>query len=314
MSRPRIALVGARRVRQGLGPFVARWLALEGAEVPALLTTSEETARAAEAELAEGAGLSARGFSDLGALLDEVPVDALAILSPAETHQAYLEAALDHGLHVLCEKPLVWPGEAARSLAEGFAARGLLLAENCQWPHVRGAFEALHGPVGALASFGMRLTPASRGVQMLADALPHPLSVLQALAPDDEARLEDLRFSTHAPDAEEVVLEADYVTSAARVPARIELIRGETLPREACLTINGREARRRVRMADYALFLADGAREVPLPDPLRSLLARFLADLDSTLNGTPPPPITPIVQRAALLEQAARAFREGDLP
>jgi len=311
VSGARIALVGARRVRQGLGPFVARWLKLEGAELPALLATSEGSARAAEAELAEHAGVAARGYTDLDALLDETPVDALAILSPAQTHATYLEAALARGLHVLCEKPLVWPGGDARALAEGFAARGLLLAENCQWPFVRGAFEALHGPVGTLASFGMRLTPASRGVQMLADALPHPLSVLQALAPDGEARLEDLTFSTHAPEAEELVLEAEYVTSAARIPVRVELIRGETLPREACLTINGRAARRRVRMEDYSLFLADEAREVPLPDPLRSLLARFLSDLDRTLGGAPPPPIDPIVQRADLLEQAARAFREG---
>lgn len=318
MSELRIALIGARRVRQGLGPFVARWLHEEGAQLPAFLGTSAASVQRAAEELEHHVGVTLRGYTNLDDLLDREAVDALAILSPAETHERYLDAALERGMHVLCEKPLVWGADdaaaRARAKAEAFAEGGLQLTENCQWPEVLGAFEALHGPVGALSTFAMRLTPASRGAQMLGDALPHPLSLLQALDPSEVATLEELTFSTHAPDAGEVVLEAAYVTPRARVPIRVELIRGETLPREASLTINGRVARRRVRIDDYALFLGAGKREVPLADPLRSHLRRFLMDLEATLGGAPPPPITPIVQRAAMLDAAVRTFREAPDP
>jgi len=318
MSRPRIAQIGARRVRQGLGPFVARFLHEGGADVAAFLGTSAGSVQAAAEDLERLAGLRPRGYTDLDDLLEREGIDALAILSPAETHERYLDVALRRRLHVLCEKPLVWGADDAcargRAVAEAFAASGLQLTENCQWPQVLAAFEDLHGPVGALRSFAMRLTPASRGAQMLGDALPHPLSLLQALEPDEEATLEEVTLSTHAPDAEELVLEGTHVTPRARVPVRVELIRGETLPREASLTINGLVARRRVRMDDYALFLGDGTREVPLADPLRAHLQRFLLDLRATLNGAPPPPTTPIVRRAAMLDVALRAFLAPPAP
>ena len=43
--------------------------------------------------------------------------DALAILSPSDTHESHLHAALGAGLDVLCDKPLVWGGSrlAARA-------------------------------------------------------------------------------------------------------------------------------------------------------------------------------------------------------
>ena len=51
MRAPRIAIVGARRVRQGLGPFVTRHLVSLGAEVPAFLGTSASTIDVAAREL-----------------------------------------------------------------------------------------------------------------------------------------------------------------------------------------------------------------------------------------------------------------------
>ena len=318
MSMPRIGLIGARRVRQGLGPFVARWLQDAGAVLPAFLGTSSSSIAEATEELARLAGVTAKGYTNLDELLHQNQLDALAILSPAETHERYLEAALKRGLHVLCEKPLVWgeqdAGARASTIALAFQERGLLLHENCQWPHVLPAFEELHGAVGELRSFSMRLTPASRGAQMLGDALPHPLSLLQALDPCEAATLEAIRLSTSAPDAEEVVLEADYTTRRTRVPIRVELIRGEALPREAGITINGHVARRRVRMDDYTLFLGDGEREVPLKDPLGSLLGDFLVDLGATLKGAPPPSVNPIVQRAGMLQSAVDSFCATDKP
>ena len=89
----RVALIGARRVRQGLGPFVARDLLAAGAEVPCFLATSEQTREAAARALREQCGLEARGHLDLDAMLAREALDGLAILTPAECHAENLEAA-----------------------------------------------------------------------------------------------------------------------------------------------------------------------------------------------------------------------------
>ncbi len=43
-------------------------------------------------------------------------VDSVYIASPHETHYGYIKSALEHGKHVLCEKPMVLKGEQAKEL------------------------------------------------------------------------------------------------------------------------------------------------------------------------------------------------------
>ena len=310
MSAPRIGLIGARRVRQGLGPFVARDLASLGADVTCVLGTSPETSEQARREL-RAQGIDVRAYSDPDRLLEAETLDALAILSPPETHEAHLRRALGAGLHAFCEKPLVWggPGPAARAaeIAEAFGARGLRLVENCQWPCTLPAFESLHpGTLGTpLERFEMRLSPASGGEQMLVDSLSHPLSVLQALAPDPSAWLEDPGFSNDGgPEA--LTVRFVYRAGSVAAPAEVRLVRSKRGPREASLAINGRRAERLVRKSDYSMLLAAGDRSVALPDPLRTLLERFVGALEAA---GPDPESWQIAQRMLMLETLVCAHR-----
>ncbi len=281
MSGPRIGLVGASRRRQGLGPFVARDLAAAGAAVTCFVATSERTRDEAERVLAQSYAISARGYLELSEMLEAEPLDALAILSPAETHGPYLEAALEAGLHVLCEKPLLWgePDLAGRAeeLVAGFDQCGLLLWENCQWPYTLPAYAALYP--GALArppgSFEMTLQPSRLGLQGLVDACPHPLSLLQVLVPGDDPSLRAIRFSTRAPDAREMAVECRYRTSASSCDVLLALRHGERQPRDASYALDGRIARRVVSLEGYRLSLQGSGRSVPLADPLTQLLKDF---------------------------------------
>lgn len=297
----KVALIGARRVRQGLGPYVARHLVELGAEVPCFLATRPETV--AESERA----LGARGYTDLRELIAREQPDALAILSPSETHERYLEAALEARLHVLCEKPLLWTGpdlagRAAR-LAARLAAAGLLLRESCQWPYTLPAFRALHPVLGPLERFGMRLSPTSRDPrQMLGDCLSHPLSLLQALA-GEPARVEDV-FVSAQPGA--VQLRFRYRGAAVSLACEVSLRSSDQLPRQAAYAVNGHWAERRIRAADYTFSFQDGERTVPAPDPLRELLRGFLAALPAA--GAAPPADPAIPARMALLEQILEAL------
>ena len=321
MDAPRVGLIGARRSRQGLGPFVARHLRAAGALVPCFLGTSADSVRAAERDLAQRFGVEARGYTDLNEMLVRESLDALAVLSPAETHETYLRSALEARLHVLCEKPLLWEGERlaerARALEEDFQAHGLLLWENCQWPFALPAFGDLHPGVleQSPRRFGMRLSPASLGVQMLGDSLPHPLSLLQALAPCDQARVADARFSTANRGSSErpshsgnLSLSFEYHTAGERVEAEVELTQSDKLPREAAFSVNGHWAHRRVEGPEYSIRFTSDSRSVEVRDPLRGLIDAFVTDLRGLSEGRKSRPGALISQRMQMLETLLHAF------
>ena len=317
MSAPRVGLIGARRRRQGLGPYVARFLSEAGAEVPCFLTTSESSRDEAAEQLAETAKLRPRGYIDLGAMLAAEQLDALAILSPHGEHAGHLEAALEAGLHALCEKPLVWGagnlGVAAARVAAAFDDRGLLLWENCQWPYPLAAFERLHP--GALdrtpRRFAMQLQPASRGARMLADSLPHPLSLLQALTPAGPCAVEGVRFSSTDPEAACVRVGFRHRAGDAVIEVEVELRHGSSQPREAGLTIDSHSARRLVAAEDYRLSFGDDGRTVPLEDPLALLVADFVRVLGDEAGGSGATRSGEIAQRMQLLGDIVDAYEHA---
>jgi len=319
-ARPAIALIGAGRRRQGLGPFVARDLLAAGAGVAGFVVTRAESAAAVTRALAQDHGCEARGFLDLPTLLRSERVDALAILSPAETHAGYLEAALAAGLPVLCEKPFVWDvpdlAGTARRLVSGFESRGLLLWENCQLPYALPAFERLHP--GSLARpprrLALHLEPGSRGVQMLGDSAPHALALAQALLPAAARRLRDLRFVAAGADADAIDVAFTLAGEGRALAVELALRRSSRQPRSLAIEIDGRRARRLVSGEAYELsFAADDDRTVPLPDPLTLLVSDFVRALAGRTGATPGDPAAvqrarEIVERIELLEQIVAGF------
>jgi predicted dehydrogenase len=316
VSAPRVGIVGARRVRQGLGPFVARDLVNLGAKVEAFVTTNADSREAALEELASSCGISARGYLTLDEMLVNERLDALVILSPSNSHRAYLDAALAADLPVLCEKPLVWGDEdiagETRRIVTAFASKGLLLWENCQWPYTLPAYERLFP--GSLdrppSRFWMSMQPASAGLQALADSLPHPLSLLQTLIPGDDARLEDIRFTSEVQEAGITNLDFRYCTLDWSTQVRVRLVPSAVSPRAAAYALDGRRADRRVGGDDYRLFLVDeGGHEVALDDPLTQLVAGFVA----ALIGSGPREQRPgITKRMELLGQLVHSYRDWE--
>ena len=314
MSAPRVALIGARRARQGLGPFVARDLHAAGAEISGFLTTRPESSAQAALSRRAQAGVEARGYLDLKELIAHERPDALAILSPAQTHAGILRSAARAGLHVLCEKPFIWGASEAmtqcREILGAFERAERLVWENCQWPYALPAFEALHP--GSLdqppRSFQMELQPASRGLQSLADAVPHPLSLLQALAPG-ASKIRDPWFSTPRAEGETLTVGFHYEVGDHRVEVKIKLSRGVTTPRQSALSIDGQRAERVVSGPDYRLSLKDSERSVPLEDPLTLLVGGFVEALRDPSAGSGKSRAREIAQRMQLLTDVADAYR-----
>jgi predicted dehydrogenase len=315
---PRVGVIGARKSRQGVGDHLARFFEAEGARVVAVCGTSAATAAEAAASLAERFGIRATAYASAAEMVEREPLDVLVVASPPATHVGYLDLALSAGLHVLCEKPLAWggdfPGETAR-VVEAFARAGRHLAANEQWPHAVPAWRSLFPDVepSAARSFQMLLCPRSPDpVAMVADAMPHALSVLHALHPGVVEPLHDVRVTPARSKGVSVHarrLDVEFAFPAPHdfVSCWVRLVPWPDPPRPAAFAFDGFLARRAIREPGYRMALraeAGGGREVEMPDPMRALVRDFVARVRA---GAPFPSNAGLVAAASHLKSVVEA-------
>lgn len=65
-------------------------------------------------------------YEDYGAMLGAAELDAVVIATPSKSHAQMVQAALDRGLHVFCEKPLTLDPLDSEKLVRFAAERGLV--------------------------------------------------------------------------------------------------------------------------------------------------------------------------------------------
>ena len=127
-----------------------------------------------------------RGYPDVATMLAEEakrsdPVDAVAIVTPNDSHHAYAAMALDAGFDVICDKPITNDLDSALDLVERARARGLVfcLTHNYSgYPMVREARAAVEaGELGPLRVVHVTYVQGSLGsrVEDNPDAMPSRL-------------------------------------------------------------------------------------------------------------------------------------------
>jgi predicted dehydrogenase len=233
MSNPlRVAIAGAR----GIGKHHAKWFAAAGCDVVAVYGTTEASAQAAAASLQDLFGFSGRAFHEWDRFRAEGGFDACSVCSPAEAHHANVRDLAADGKHVLCEKPLVWNwdyspeqivAEAADLVAEALH-HGIVLGVNAQYPAALAGFEELHRTVTGRRPEYRALTfvmetkgkpRSSHGAaEVWIDLGPHPLAVLDAVAPGSVA-WETLR---HTDGPHEAILDFEWLSEGRRLPVHVE--------------------------------------------------------------------------------------------
>lgn len=316
----RVCVIGARRVRNGTGPFLARQVADAGATLVGVLGTTPATAEAARAALAED-GYQCQAFTSFERMVAETRPHALVIATPAGTHRPWLESALQHELHVLCEKPLLTVfNEDAALLPYRFAAVGRVLMENCQWPETLDAFGALHPncQLEEVTRFRMMLAPEFRGLSRWIETLSHPLSLLQALA-QGPAEIEAVHFSEAGPAAQDARLSFRYQTLDRAIECEIRMQDTGERPRPAEFAFDDYVARRVVEQPGYQFYFDDGyrpegegvARRVPAKDPQRQLVQRFVDAVESARSTGAAPADENIARRQRLLSVLLSAYSAG---
>ncbi len=291
----RVAVIGARQVRSGLGEHLASFCHAAGADVSAVFGTSAETARLAAAGLEGRLGVRPRPVWEPEALFEQSAPEALVIACPDAAHEAWLERALAHRCHVLCEKPLLWGGPDPAARAEGlgraFLAAGLHLRVQAQWPHTLEVWRRLFPGVldRPPDHFRMGLAPSAPGRGMFRSSLSHPLSLLAHVLPDPTAQIEE---ASAILAGEAGRIDFVYRTTAHAVRCTVEVEHTPSPPRHAAYGFDGHMATRIIRALEpYTLALEGGGRRIPLPDPTPLLVRSFLDDVASG----PPQAIDPAV-------------------
>lgn len=106
MTKIRLGIVGTGRIAKR---FVPEARMVEGIEIAAVCNPREESA----AKFAQELGIP--GYTTMIMRMIDC-VDAVYIATPHETHYMYAKAALSRGVHVLCEKPMVFSKAQAEEL------------------------------------------------------------------------------------------------------------------------------------------------------------------------------------------------------
>lgn len=154
----------------GLGDIAVRghlpgWSRRRDVEIVAV--TDTRPTRRAECEACLP---GARWYDSIDALLADASVDFVDICTPPSSHAPLIRRALRGGLHVLCEKPLVYSLDDFRSVAKLAAATGRVLHTVHNWHHapiVRRIWELLRdGEIGRVTRVvweTLRTRPAGAG-------------------------------------------------------------------------------------------------------------------------------------------------------
>ena len=120
VSRPRIGLLGCGHV----GDVHRQRLLAESVDITAICDPDSDSLASMAARLPRRPKLFR---SEMDLLNSEGLVDAVVVCTPHGTHERQIRAALEAGVHVLCEKPFVTESAKATALVAEARRKGLAL-------------------------------------------------------------------------------------------------------------------------------------------------------------------------------------------
>ena len=290
----RAAVIGA----SGIGRHHAKWYKALGCKVVAFVGSTPESVYNTGELLRDTLGIEAEGYDSLQDMLDEMELDIVSICSPPWRHCEHLLAAVKAGVHVMCEKPLVWdPNEtseekllgSAHEMVQAVEDAGVIAAVNTQYAAVAEPYwqlcKQVHAPVDphTFRRFYMRMDSrggvgGTTGKKIWIDLAPHPISVLQALAGPGEVLWQTVwaKVTEHSTEAEFI-----YRTERGReIAASIEtcnVSEGSLVRRlgvnDSLVDYEGRNDEQGV----YCAWLKLGDTEQKAPDFMQTSISRFVA-------------------------------------
>lgn len=181
----KVGIVGAGL----MGSWHANSIASLGAKLVAVADANESLA----AQLARKFKAKPMVFSDIEQMLAHTQVDVLHICTPVESHFPIAMKAIDAGLNVIIEKPVATSLDKTKQLAKAAKEKNVILCPVHQFAFQDGVKKALSQLTSLGELLHLRFTVNSAGGvdqknntlnDIIADIIPHPLSVLQRIKPE----------------------------------------------------------------------------------------------------------------------------------
>ena len=273
-----VSIIGAGRTRNGIGEYIGKYFHQHGGRVTSVLGTTEKTSFQASLALRKY-GIEAHPYTDFGQMVRAEKPDAVVIASPSSTHYGYLLKGIDSGLHIFCEKPLIWGSDTdlrkkVEEIFERAFQKELTIAMNSQWPFCIDAYEALCGKIMIQKwnTFFIRMSPPFPGREMIPESVPHALSLLYCLLGVGE--IEDLSFESRG--AKGMVIKFSYLFGNQTCDVFIRLTFEETPPRHFSFGLNDKIVSRRLGSEDYGIYFHYEDREMKIVDPLELSVKNFM--------------------------------------
>ncbi|BBO87787.1 Gfo/Idh/MocA family protein [Desulfosarcina ovata] len=275
-----VAVIGAGRTNNGIGRFIGKFFQKHGANVSAVLGSTDESARKA-AEALEHDGRVPRSYTKIDTLTNKECPDIAVIASPTNTHLPYLKACIDAGLHIFCEKPFIDPATpdilgCLDKIFQDGEHRRLTIAMNSQCPFLQPVYERFCGQIRpeAAVDFSIALSPMVDGQDMIPDSVPHALSLIYNLLGNGE--IGDLRIEKREG---QITILGIYRAHTTDCNFKICLNRHLQQPRPFSFGWNHCTIHRRVTLKPYEISFQyeDTIRKVA--DPLELSVQNFIASV-----------------------------------
>lgn len=305
MAKLRVAILGASLV----GKFFVREFINAGADIIAILGSSEETAAKTAKILFDEFGIYPKVYAELDKLLENECIDAVSICTPPSLHYFQTKKCLEAGLNVLCEKPFVFNSYAdnygaTKELAELSEQNGRVLAVNTQWPSILDLIKD-NFDISALKSFSMKMQPKSVGVDMLIEQLAHTNSMVVKLIPGGYA--ERIRFFKHTEKDVEVFFL--YANNDLGCEIHFRFIHKMSGPRDLVFCFDGIEFTRKI-YEHYRQKLVTTQAIFDLEDPFKISISRFVDAAQG--KGSPLVSKREVIENVALQDRIIREYLSAE--
>jgi predicted dehydrogenase len=288
-TKLRVAILGA----SGIGKNHAAWFVKNHCEVVAFAGSAPEKVNATRDVLQSRLGYAPHGYTDVSQLLQSEKLDAVCISTPPALHFEQAQLCLQNGVHTLCEKPLVYdpqlPSEVliaqAWDLVDLAEARETLLGTQMQYAFAATKMcEMAQVSPNEIETFDMEmetknLKPGRSHETIWIELAPHPLSVLQRVAPG--AQLDESSIKCKIGDQETDAHFRVQRENGAPIEARLTVrCNPETTSPLRRFTLNGRAvdcSGRKNASGDFLTYISDGETEIEMPDLVDLLIGNFVA-------------------------------------
>jgi predicted dehydrogenase len=274
----RVAILGA----SGIGFIHARHYSEQGAQVVAILCSTQVKANSIAEKMLSEFGIKTTPYCSLEKLLRE-DLDAVSVCTPAHLHIENIKACFERNLAVFCEKPLFWndtltSDEVSNELENiEFDERRRIFVNTSNTVFIDAINQTTDKPNNYKnMSFEFYTKGLNLGIDIAKDLLPHGLSLMTHLLGDSEITDFSSQISDH-------IFTCNF--SYASCSITFDFKEHPDGPRHLRIGLNGRYYNRvpTGSGAGYEVSLVDESDGVVMPvvDPFRSYIGRFLAFVES---------------------------------